>query len=142
MELNSRWYTYSRIAEHLLIPYISSGRECYCGNSFVNGGSDNLISESQCGVKCSGDNSQACGGHSTLSLYTNKALAPKAASLPSGWSAVGCISDKNTNGRTLAAYSFVSNSMTYTSCLSGCQARNYTLAGVEYGVSLSCLGFL
>ncbi|KAK9893605.1 WSC-domain-containing protein [Cystobasidium minutum MCA 4210] len=116
---------------------VEYGRECYCGSSFVNGGSGDLIDESRCSVTCAGDDTQKCGGHSTLSLYSNTALAPKKEVLPSGWTSIGCLAD-NVAGRTLSAYSVASDSMTHSTCLAACQAKNMTIGGVEYGRECWC----
>lgn len=60
-----------------------SGRECYCGSTFVNGGTGELIDESRCAMPCKGDSSVMCGGSSTLSLFKNPSFAPAAVTLPS-----------------------------------------------------------
>ncbi|KAL7008536.1 hypothetical protein EMMF5_001798 [Cystobasidiomycetes sp. EMM_F5] len=67
-------------------------QECYCGNSFVNGATGQLIDPSQCGITCKGNGEEAvitgallgcffdsclfsamenCGGSRTLTLYKN-----------------------------------------------------------------------
>jgi len=43
--------------------------ECYCGNSFVNGGAL-LASNASCDMICAGDNMQTCGGPNRLSVFT------------------------------------------------------------------------
>lgn len=53
--------------------------------------------------------------------------------LPSGWQALGCMTDAD--ARTLDADRFSSDSLTLESCIAGCSQRGYTYAGAEfYGV--------
>jgi len=48
---------------------VEYGRECYCGNSFSNGGSADLIS-GQCNMPCAGNSAQLCGGPNAINLYS------------------------------------------------------------------------
>ncbi|KAJ4522451.1 hypothetical protein HRR83_003585 [Exophiala dermatitidis] len=45
------------------------GRECYCGNSIPSSGAPVPGVVGNCQMQCMGDNSEFCGGPSTLSLY-------------------------------------------------------------------------
>jgi len=50
-------------------------QECYCGNSFANGGTGQLIEPWLCDAPCKGRSTENCGGSRTLTLY--KASAAK-----------------------------------------------------------------
>lgn len=45
---------------------VEYGTECYCGSTL--GGSSAAAAE--CDMKCGGDATQICGGHSRLTLYS------------------------------------------------------------------------
>ncbi|OCF31583.1 hypothetical protein I317_07683 [Kwoniella heveanensis CBS 569] len=49
---------------------VEYGRECYCGNSLVNGASLTKYS-SQCTMTCAGSKKQQCGGPNALALYSS-----------------------------------------------------------------------
>ncbi|OCH94040.1 WSC-domain-containing protein [Obba rivulosa] len=200
---------------------IEYGRECYCGDSFVNGGGSSLAA-STCSMACSGDSSSTCGGSWALSLYKesgsisaalpnsasssassvavpssvpapssvavpsapaassvaissvpaasptsallvavpspsavpssvpasvpSSVAAPAASStatasnstidLPAGWSAAGCVSD--TLQRTLNHDAFTGTTMTVASCVSWCDSRGWSMAGLEYSRECYC----
>jgi hypothetical protein len=57
--------------------------------------------------------------------------------LPSGWTALGCMSDAN--DRILPDYHFNSDALTLESCVSGCAAKGYTYAGAEFARTLPVL---
>jgi hypothetical protein len=61
-----------------------------------------------------------------LNVYTKAG-----SSLPSGWSAVGCVVDSST--RALTGYSFTSSTMTPGLCASTCASQGYSFAGTEVG---------
>ena len=48
---------------------VESEDECFCGN---NPPSQNSIPDSECNSKCSGDQTQICGGHWKISIYSYK----------------------------------------------------------------------
>ncbi|KAH8090923.1 hypothetical protein HD553DRAFT_279680 [Filobasidium floriforme] len=59
---------------------VEYGQECYCANSFSNGGG---ATASGCTMSCAGDVTRTCGGSSRLNVYSNNATilgAPAAAS--------------------------------------------------------------
>ncbi|WRT64450.1 uncharacterized protein IL334_001382 [Kwoniella shivajii] len=45
---------------------VEYGKECYCGNSLVNGAG---ASSSACGYSCTGNSQETCGGYNAISLY-------------------------------------------------------------------------
>ncbi|ORY86870.1 hypothetical protein BCR37DRAFT_376149 [Protomyces lactucae-debilis] len=109
-------------------------RECYCGNSLTAP----LIDNAQCQkYTCTENGSQKCGGDSAIQVYSlQNSKPPPAAS--GTWSSVGCLQDFYPNTRTLQGYSVTSNSMTPQVCMSTCQAKGFTYAGVEYSGECYC----
>ncbi|KAJ7709550.1 glycoside hydrolase superfamily [Mycena rosella] len=56
--------------KELSIAAVENGIDCYCGNVFV-GGAPAFANASDCGAACAGDPLIACGGNSTMSVYTS-----------------------------------------------------------------------
>ncbi|WWC62263.1 uncharacterized protein I303_104859 [Kwoniella dejecticola CBS 10117] len=113
---------------------VEYGRECYCGDSLVNGAS--LSSPStNCNTPCAGDSSRTCGGGNALQLYKNPSLALNLQQVGS-YTYQGCIME--VGGRALTGSSLVSNDMSIETCTSFCQSGGFQLAGVEYGTECYC----
>ncbi|KIJ45844.1 hypothetical protein M422DRAFT_778632 [Sphaerobolus stellatus SS14] len=78
---------------------------------------------------------------SMLSVYATAieaSVRARQASLPSGWSALGCFSDSPT-ARALRTSAFTSvDSMTITSCINFCTSGGFDFAGVEFGRECYC----
>ncbi|OBZ65507.1 putative fungistatic metabolite [Grifola frondosa] len=133
------------------------GRECYCGNTFANGGGAALAASS-CNFPCAADKANTCGGNWALSLYkqgsvdiaqlpapsqntststsTSSSGSNSSINLPRGWSAGGCALD--TPQRTLNAYAFTGADMTVTNCVAACADKGFTIAGLEYSRECYC----
>lgn len=111
--------------------------ECYVGNTLMpssrilTGTSD--PPSSSCNMKCSGKDSQTCGGAGLLSLYHNSNYTANSAVRPSigSYRALGCLTDsRSTQGlRSLAAASSYSDDMTEDRCVAYCQSKGYRYAG-------------
>lgn len=99
---------------------------------------DTFRLESRCSNACAGNNLEDCGGSRTLSLYHNPGKAAPAVSLPSGWSAAGCITDNINNTRTLVGYSTAASNMTLSQCVNTCNSRGFTYAGASYAKECYC----
>ncbi|WVQ93270.1 hypothetical protein IAU59_000336 [Kwoniella sp. CBS 9459] len=61
--------------------------QCYCGNSFTNGASGNIIDTltdgtGQCNYPCPANTAQMCGGANRLSIYSSLATLPSTVSVP------------------------------------------------------------
>ncbi|WWC88965.1 uncharacterized protein L201_003880 [Kwoniella dendrophila CBS 6074] len=110
------------------------GRECYCGDSLVNGASLSRTSTS-CTKSCGGDSSTICGGGSSLTVFQNPSLALNL-QVVNNFKYQGCI--KEVTGRALTSNSLVNPSMTIDMCTSFCKTAGYTLAGIEYGSECYC----
>ncbi|KAK7017651.1 galactose oxidase [Favolaschia claudopus] len=119
--------------------------ECFCGFAIGNGGAPLMLAD--CNMPCAGNTSEFCGGPNRLTVfnYTGDDLpAPPvggggggeggataiATDLPSPWAYVGCFVD-NANGRVLTV-EIDSLNMTMESCVSTCDAQNFTIAGGEF----------
>ncbi|OCF34866.1 hypothetical protein I316_03412 [Kwoniella heveanensis BCC8398] len=116
---------------------IEYGQECYCDFAIRNGASNTtLLSSDKCGMACANNTNENCGGSSTLTLFNNPALYP-VSKLPTGWTSNGCMTEGN-GQRALNQYSFASSSMTQELCMTTCQTKGYTYAGIEYSSECYC----
>lgn len=122
------------------------GRECYCGNALVNGGSL-AVTSTQCNMPCAGSSSKTCGGPGALTIFVipsqvtglSSNLNAQTPALPSGWSAAStaCIAE-GTTGRALTGASTASADMTGAKCAAYCSNLGFQYAGVEYGRECYC----
>lgn len=99
--------------------------------------------QSECSMPCSGDSLETCGAgnrvqvfsHSTSSLATTTAsssVSPLFTTIPVTWSRLACYTDSVPH-RILKGLSIVSASNTPARCISTCQSKGFTYAGVEFG---------
>lgn len=110
---------------------VQYGSECRCDTAIRNGGSNTtLLDQSQCGMKCSGNNNENCGGSAVMNLFNNPSMY-KVKVLPTGWTNTGCFTE-GTNGRALSSFSFTSTQMTQDLCINTCASKGYTYAGAEW----------
>ncbi|KAK7924877.1 WSC domain-containing protein [Apiospora marii] len=134
--------------------------QCFCGNSFQNGGAP---ATSGCSMLCSGNQTEICGGPDRLNVYsssgaalpsgttttaqtgTTTAKTGTAAPTPTGpvqpptvgkYSWYGC--QLEVGGRTLQLSAYADNGMTLESCSSFCSAAGATYFGTEYGRECYC----
>jgi hypothetical protein len=89
-----------------------------------------------------GNSTEACGGPYRLTMFGN---GPNPPSPPvvnpgvNGWTSLGCYTDMNNGGRTLAVAMGVTGgaaNMSVLNCVTAC--HGYTFAGVEYGGECYC----
>ncbi|WWD22596.1 hypothetical protein CI109_107089 [Kwoniella shandongensis] len=113
---------------------VEYGRECYCGNSLVNGASLSLPSTT-CNMKCTGDTATTCGGANGLQLYYNPSLAVTN-TVVNNFASEGCIIE--VAGRALTGASTAASDMTIESCTTFCAAGGFKYAGVEYSTECFC----
>lgn len=135
--------------------------ECYCGNTFSNGGGPASDGEAGCSMACSGNATETCGGSNRLSVWDfNNAIAAVSSTLsssatvsvsstsasasatatgPAGWTALGCYTDGvGARALTNQVWTIPGASMTVEACTSACKALGYTFAGVEYADECYC----
>ncbi|ORY19791.1 hypothetical protein BCR34DRAFT_595240 [Clohesyomyces aquaticus] len=139
------------------------GGECYCGNSFVNGGGPAPDGNTGCNMPCNGNAQETCGGPNRLNVYqfgdgpissssisvtatatgttATSSTVPTSTSLPPGWSYQGCWVD-GADGRVMNNQRPDSSQSTVESCISTCSGLGYSVAGIEYGVQCFCDNFL
>lgn len=125
--------------------------ECYCGNSFSNGGGPAPDGSAGCNMPCGGNISEFCGGSNRLNVYsagsgpTSSASATPSTStiptstpsVPAGWISLGCYTD-GVGTRTLPFTQYLTVAMTWEACTAACAAGNYPYAGVEYSGECYC----
>ena len=144
---------------------IQYGQECFCGNT-INAAST-LAPLGDCNFICPGNANQYCGAGNRMELYkkgtttgstttsavgsttsrtsappvstttTTTTVAPQPSGFPTGWASQGCWVD-GAAGRILDFKLPDSNTLTLQSCVSGCAAAGYEIAGAEYGVECYC----
>ncbi|KAK7969552.1 WSC domain-containing protein [Apiospora saccharicola] len=128
--------------------------QCFCGNSFQNGGAP---ATSGCSMLCSGNQTEICGGPDRLNVYsssgnampsgtatktTTAAAAPTAPTGPVQPPSVGnyvwygC--QLEVGGRTLQLANYADNGMTIESCYNFCSGKGATYFGTEYGRECYC----
>jgi hypothetical protein len=91
-------------------------------------------------MKCAGNGGEFCGGNSRLSVYNYTVYVPPYV-LRRIWGGVGlqgCRTD-SVSARGLSRHSFTNGTgMTEELCLGTCQAKGYSMAGIEYGKECYC----
>ncbi|KJK78891.1 hypothetical protein H634G_05705 [Metarhizium anisopliae BRIP 53293] len=116
-------------------------RQCFCGNSIVNGGVK-AKSDTECNTACGGNSNQVCGGGgrmSILSMGEPQVVAPPAAIPTVGqWEYQGCYQDNVNQQRTFFWQNFMNTDMTPKKCLDLCGSFGYMAAGLEYGKECYC----
>jgi hypothetical protein len=92
-------------------------------------------------MRCSGDNSEICGGNNAMTVSYNATLgaANEADDLDmANYKHQGCYQDNYPNSRVLSGASTSSQSMTVNHCVSFCAKSGFTIAGVENGNECYC----
>ncbi|ETN45954.1 uncharacterized protein HMPREF1541_00136 [Cyphellophora europaea CBS 101466] len=110
--------------------------ECYCGNTFSNGGAPAPDGLAGCNMICNGNSSEYCGGPNRLDVYV---LGARSIIAPD-WAPLGCYTDSVT-ARTLSVGMPVPGgpaNMTQENCQQACFASNYNISGVEYSQECYC----
>ncbi|KAA8895875.1 WSC domain-containing protein [Sphaerosporella brunnea] len=111
------------------------GNECFCGNSLMNGATYN---NTGCNMACTGDSSQVCGGADRLTVYADSTFVPPQIVPGVGsYASQGCYTE-GTNERALSGFAFSAGNMTAAVCVAGCEAKSFSLAGVEYSTECWC----
>ncbi|RPA85829.1 hypothetical protein BJ508DRAFT_411799 [Ascobolus immersus RN42] len=128
------------------------GGECFCDNSFKNGGGPAPDGNAYCNMECAGAPTEICGGPNRLSVYENTeepatttttgggagpttTTTPPAAEPTDGWNDIGCYTDGA--ARALSHYEIVPGN-TVEKCTAACQSGGYKYAGMEYGAECYC----
>lgn len=123
-------------AQNYNISGVEYSGECYCGNSFMNGGAPAPDGLTGCNMPCNGNSSELCGGANRLDVY---ALGVRSVISPA-WSTLGCYTD-SVQSRTLTVGMNVvggAQNMTIENCQAACNAANYNISGVEYSGECYC----
>ncbi|KAI5923224.1 hypothetical protein F4810DRAFT_211741 [Camillea tinctor] len=111
--------------------------ECYCGNNLATGAT--LVNDTECTMGCSGNQTEACGGPSRLTLFHNPYnTGPQPNVGIANWTHIGCYTE-GTGGRALTYGAGVASAqMNAANCTSACRAAGFILAGTEYGGECYC----
>ncbi|OAA42559.1 Galactose oxidase, beta-propeller [Metarhizium rileyi] len=116
-------------------------RQCFCGNSIVNGGVK-AKSDTECNTACGGNPNQLCGGGgrmSILSMREPQVVAPPGVIPTVGqWEYQGCYQDSVNQQRTFFWQNFMNTDLTPKKCLDLCGSFGYMAAGLEYGKECYC----
>jgi len=133
---------------------VEYSQECYCDNTFENGGGPAPDGNAQCTMPCNGNKAEICGGPNRLDAYSYTAgstltgsttrssivatsTAPSTATgIPSGWSYYGCWVD-SVNGRIIPEVNDIPT-QTIEGCIATCIAGGYYVAGLEYSTQCFC----
>lgn len=104
--------------------------ECRCDYRMRNGASNTtLLPVERCNSKCSGLNTENCGGGMTNDLLVNPALFPPPLRLQTGWEYQGCFTGTPGGKRLLGGATFTSNNMTNEICVKNCHNAGFTFGG-------------
>jgi hypothetical protein len=107
------------------------GRECWCGDSFVN--PTTVAPDSDCSSLCAGDSSELCGAGYRLSVYHLTGATSKAAVAAFAYD--GCYTDDIAN-RALDGQVTGSDAMTLEACALFCDGFEYF--GAEWSKECWC----
>jgi len=96
------------------------------------------VPDSDCSSECTGNEGALCGNNHRLSVYQSDAMIPPNAFNDSSVAEYkGCYTEPPSSSQQRALkFEFtddVNEAMTAETCISTCQANNYSFAGVEYG---------
>ncbi|CEL57827.1 putative glycosidase C21B10,07 OS=Schizosaccharomyces pombe (strain 972 / ATCC 24843) GN=SPBC21B10.07 PE=3 SV=1 [Rhizoctonia solani AG-1 IB] len=75
--------------------------------------------------------------HKPVHRITRHAHIRRAAAIPAGWEAQGCITDAEAPNRVLSDH-HTDGSLTTASCIKSCAANGYKLAGTQFGKECWC----
>ncbi|KAL9596717.1 MAG: hypothetical protein Q9219_005628 [cf. Caloplaca sp. 3 TL-2023] len=137
---------------------IEYSSECFCGNSLGSGAT--LKGDGDCGMTCSGNSTQYCGGSQRLTIYNSNGTIAASSSAPgtatptasasssstptgapvavpsaAGFASQGCYTEA-TSGRALGDLFTAYNGMTIEKCAAFCSS--YTYMAVEYMSECYC----
>lgn len=120
---------------------VEYGQECYCGNTLNSGAVSTNTSE--CGMDCTGNRWEVCGGHSRLNMFQMNDTLYKAPAVPavyagdSLFTSIGCYTEAK-SGRALSSKSYTDGTnMTAESCEAYC-GTTYAYFGVEWSKECYC----
>lgn len=124
------------LAKNYPLAGLEYSAECYCGMTLSSG---SAVGNTGCTMKCSGNSTEYCGGPNRLSVYNNTAyVAPYILPSIGSYNLKGCYTDSGPT-RALSGYSFTNaTAMTEEMCVGTCQAKGYSMAGIEYGRECYC----
>lgn len=133
---------------------VEYAQECYCDNTFKNGGGPAPDGNALCDMACNGNPAETCGGPDRLDAYqfnssgdptgtttqssdAATSTAPSTATgIPAGWAYYGCWVD-NANGRIMPMVNDLPT-QTIEGCIATCIDNGNYVAGLEYSTQCFC----
>jgi hypothetical protein len=117
---------------------IENGKDCYCGNTILNGG---IAKAKACITPCGGNTLERCGGAKSMSLFQiTNFVFPSHPKIVQNYQYQGCYKEPN-RGHVLSGPSFKSTAgMTVESCVAFCrnQVPIHIYAGMTNGIQCFC----
>ncbi|KAK4117256.1 WSC-domain-containing protein [Canariomyces notabilis] len=107
---------------------VEYGRECWCGNKPAK----TPAPESECSMRCAGDDSQLCGDKGRINVWGSPVQSPATVG---EFQYVGCFTD-DLDERSLTGKITYDSAMTLEACAAACDGYSYF--GVEYGSQCYC----
>ncbi|KAI0010109.1 WSC domain-containing protein [Xylariaceae sp. FL0662B] len=115
------------------------GNECFCGASLAPSAASDSAG---CTMPCAGNQTQACGGPSLLSVYRNASVAVPAAFGASigvtGFAYAGCFDEAG--GRVLETIVVRDDALSVEKCVGVCAGKGFRFVGVGHGRECQCAG--
>ncbi|WQF79890.1 Putative hem peroxidase, carbohydrate-binding WSC, hem peroxidase superfamily [Colletotrichum destructivum] len=110
--------------------------ECFCGNSLAPSSAEAPLAD--CGMTCSGNQYEYCGGGNRLTLYRSdkQVTDPTQPATAGAYKFLGCRTEPAQGGRALDAKATASDKMTNEACAAFCDGYSYF--GTEYGGECYC----
>ncbi|TLS29690.1 hypothetical protein PpBr36_00474 [Pyricularia pennisetigena] len=116
--------------------------ECRCGSSI--GGSK--VAESECGLACTGNKTQVCGGNNRLSIYEDPTFPASASVTLDDYKTIGChVANPSLGGKALAypvqdvtGQPWERDTGSNDKCIAGCMSKGFPYAGTEFGGECRC----
>jgi hypothetical protein len=124
-------------AKGYIVAGLESGSDCWCAKDVRNGAVQ--LPDTSCYKRCTGTNTELCGGTFTLSIYNTGPLLVygKPTVVPSvgSFASIGCWSD-STSARSLSGKTpNLGQNNSVEACAAACSSFQYF--GVEYGTEVS-----
>ncbi|KAJ7771154.1 carbohydrate-binding WSC, partial [Mycena maculata] len=114
---------------------VEYGSQCYCDYALQASGT--FSSAENCDIPCSGNTTEVCGGADFIDVYWNGAPLPIVPQTVGSWAYKGCFSD-SVSSRVLPHQVTIPTGVSVESCTSACNASDYGVAGLEFGLECWC----
>ncbi|KAK8049286.1 hypothetical protein PG994_011016 [Apiospora phragmitis] len=108
---------------------------CYCGQTINRP----QVDSGMCNLKCAGNNSETCGGDSSVAIYKDTTFPDITAQTTGAYTSLGCYTDDG-NGRPVffRQDSLSSSNLTTKACMQSCLAGGFPYAATEFAGECYC----